>query len=161
MRKIVGLVLSLGFASLLPGCGGSGDEAPAPGAEAAAGPDLSAPEDVATPPPEAEVAASGLSWRVLQPGTGTRRPAPTDTVSVHYIGWQTNGTMFDSSYLRGRPLELSLEQVIAGWREGLPMMVEGERRRFWIPEALAYRGEEGFPSGMLVFDVELLAIVGS
>jgi peptidylprolyl isomerase len=67
--------------------------------------------------------------------------------------------MFDSSVLRGEPSEFGLNQVIAGWTEGVQLMVEGETRRFWIPEALAYRGMAGAPAGMLVFDVTLLAIL--
>jgi len=66
--------------------------------------------------------------------------------------------MFDSSVKRGTPSEFPLNQVIAGWTEGLQLMVEGESRRLWIPEALAYRGQPGRPAGMLVFDVELLEI---
>ena len=63
---------------------------------------------------------------------------------------------FDSSRDGGAPSEFPLNGVIAGWTEGLQLMVEGEQRRFWIPEELAYRGRRGFPSGMLVFDVELI-----
>jgi peptidylprolyl isomerase len=66
--------------------------------------------------------------------------------------------MFESSLTRGQPAEFSLDGVIPGWTEGLQMMVEGEKRRFWIPEHLAYAGQPGKPQGMLVFDVELLDI---
>ena len=65
---------------------------------------------------------------------------------------------FDSSIHKGVPSFFRLDQVIAGWREGIPMMVEGETRRFWIPKKLAYRGEPGKPDGMLVFDVKLVKI---
>ncbi len=119
---------------------------------------LAAPEDVAAPPSDAELTATGLSSRVLEEGTGTQHPAATDTVRVHYTGWQTDGTRFDSSVARGRPTEFRLDEVIAGWTEGLQLMVEGEKRRFWIPEPLAYQGRRE-PFGMLVFDVELIAIV--
>jgi peptidylprolyl isomerase len=77
---------------------------------------------------------------------------------VNYTGWTTDGKMFDSSVQRGEPATFSLNQVIPGWTEGLQMMVEGEKRRFWIPESLAYQGQPGQPAGMLVFDVELIRI---
>ncbi len=95
---------------------------------------------------------------VLQPGTGTRHPRPTDRVTVHYTGWTTDGKMFDSSVARGEPTTFGVDRVIAGWSQGLQLMVEGEKRRFWIPESLAYQGQPGQPAGMLVFDVELLRI---
>ena len=75
---------------------------------------------------------------------------------THYTGWQTNGVRFDSSVVRGEPSTFPLDGVIAGWTEGVQLMVEGEKRRFWIPEKLAYEGKD--PKGMLVFDVELIAI---
>jgi peptidylprolyl isomerase len=65
--------------------------------------------------------------------------------------------MFDSSVVRGEPATFPLNGVIAGWTEGLQLMVEGEKARFWIPEALAYKGQQE-PRGMLVFDVELLKV---
>jgi len=86
------------------------------------------------------------------------KPKASNTVKVHYSGWTTNGQMFDSSVVRGEPIEFPLGGVIAGWTEGLQLMVVGEKRRFWIPANLAY-GENpggGRPGGMLVFDVELL-----
>ena len=66
--------------------------------------------------------------------------------------------MFDSSVQRGQPATFTLDRVIAGWTEGLQMMVEGETRRFWIPASLAYQGQPGQPAGMLVFDVQLIRI---
>jgi peptidylprolyl isomerase len=119
---------------------------------------IPAPSDVAAPPSDAQRTESGLASKVLQPGTGTERPGPTDRVRVHYTGWTTDGNMFDSSVERGEPAEFGLNQVIAGWTEGLQLMVVGEKRRLWIPEDLAYRGRPGRPAGMLVFDVELLGI---
>lgn len=121
---------------------------------------LAAPSDVAAPPASAERTASGLSSRVLRPGTGSTHPTERSRVTVHYTGWQTDGTRFDSSRERGEPATFPLGGVIAGWTEGLQLMVVGEERRFWIPAALAY-GENprpGAPSGMLVFDVELISI---
>jgi peptidylprolyl isomerase len=117
------------------------------------------PPDVAAPPADAERTASGLTSKVLEPGTGTVHPGPADPVKVHYSGWTTDGVLFDSSVARGEPAILPLDRVIDGWSEGLQLMVEGEKRRFWIPEELAYKGREGRPAGMLVFDVELLDIL--
>jgi len=115
------------------------------------------PPDVSGPPPNATIEPSGLAHRVLDPGTGTTHPSPTSRVEVHYAGWTTDGTLFDTSYTRGRPATFPLSAVIAGWTEGLQLMVEGEKRRFWIPANLAYQGRSG-PQGMLVFDVHLLRI---
>lgn len=117
-----------------------------------------APDDVAAPPADAEVTPSGLASKVLRQGTGTVSPKGSQEVTVHYSGWTTDGVMFDSSYLRGAPATFRLTGVIRGWTEGLKLMVPGEKRRFWIPEKLAYRGERGKPQGMLVFDVELLSV---
>jgi FKBP-type peptidyl-prolyl cis-trans isomerase len=117
-----------------------------------------APKDVKAPPANAEKTASGLASKQLAKGTGTEKPAATSTVKVHYSGWTTDGKMFDSSITRGEPAEFPLNGVIAGWTEGLQLMTVGEKRRFWIPEDLAYKGQPGAPAGMLVFDVELLEI---
>ena len=121
-----------------------------------------APADVAAPPDGAEKTASGLASRVLRAGTGAVHPHRWDEVTVHYTGWMTNGKMFDSSVARGEPSTFHLDQVIAGWTEGVQLMVVGEVRRLWIPAKLAY-GEKasrpGGPSGMLVFDIELLDII--
>jgi peptidylprolyl isomerase len=117
-----------------------------------------APADVAAPPPDAQKTASGLASKVIQPGKGTTRPGPRDMVTVHYSGWTTDGKMFDSSYSRGKPSTFGVGQVIKGWGEGVQLMVAGEKRRLWIPQDLAYRGQPGRPAGMLVFDIELLEI---
>lgn len=118
------------------------------------------PPDVAAPPADAAKTASGLASKVLKAGTGTKKPAAADTVTVHYSGWTTDGKMFDSSVERGRPASFPLNGVIKGWTEGLQLMVEGEQRRFWIPGNLAYGDNAvgGRPAGMLVFDVELISI---
>lgn len=115
-----------------------------------------APPDVAAVPTDAVKTRSGLASKVLQAGTGTKKPGKFSTVTVHYSGWQTDGKMFDSSVVSGKPSSFPLDQVIAGWTEGVQLMVVGEKRRFWIPENLAYEGRD--PKGMLVFDVELLDI---
>jgi FKBP-type peptidyl-prolyl cis-trans isomerase len=118
-----------------------------------------APEDVAAPPAEAETTPSGLASKILQAGSGQDHPESTSQVKVHYTGWTTDGKMFDSSVARGKPITFPLDGVIAGWTEGVQLMVEGEKRRLWIPEELAYKGRPGAPAGMLVFDVELIEIV--
>ena len=117
--------------------------------------DLPAPDDVAAPPKDAQRSSSGLASKVLVKGTGSEHPTRTSTVTVHYTGWSTDGTMFDSSVVRGQPSTFPLNRVIKGWTEGLQLMVVGEKRRFWIPADLAY-GENGRVPGILVFDVELL-----
>ena len=121
--------------------------------------DTSAPEDVAAPPEDAETTSSGLAYKVLESGDGAS-PGDTDTVKVHYTGWTTDGEKFDSSHDRGKPAEFPLDRVIAGWTEGVGLMSEGDKWRLWIPEELAYKGAPGRPQGMLVFDVELLEVVG-
>ena len=133
------------------------------GFAAAASAQIPAPDDVAAAPADAETTASGLAHKVLQAGTGTDHPGPTSNVRVHYTGWLTNGTMFDSSVARGEPLSFPLNGVIGGWTEGVQLMVVGEKRRFWIPADLGYgdRGAAGGlipPGALLVFDVELLGI---
>jgi FKBP-type peptidyl-prolyl cis-trans isomerase len=118
------------------------------------------PADVAAVPADATKTESGLSYRVLQKGTGSAHPADTDKVSVHYTGWTTDGKRFDSSVMRGAPATFPLNGVIKGWTEGVQLMVVGEKVRFWIPAELAYgeKPRRGAPSGMLVFDIELLEI---
>jgi len=117
-----------------------------------------APPDVAAAPADAEKTSSGLASKVLQAGTGADHPKRNSTVVVHYSGWTTDGQMFDSSVMRGQPAKFPLDQVIKGWTEGVQLMVPGEKRRFWIPEKLAYGGQEGKPQGMGGFDVELIGI---
>jgi len=119
---------------------------------------LAAPPDVAAAPSDARRTPSGLAYKVLKPGIGGRRPGSTSTVTVHYTGWSTDGKKFDSSVERGQPSTFALDEVIKGWTEGLQLMVEGEKVRFWIPDTLAYKGQPQKPQGTLVFDVELIAI---
>jgi FKBP-type peptidyl-prolyl cis-trans isomerase len=115
------------------------------------------PADVAAPPADAAKTSSGLASKVITAGTGKSHPRKTDRVTVQYTGWTTDGKMFDSSVSRGEPATFPLDGVIAGWTEGVQLMVTGETRRFWIPEQLAYKGQRD-PKGMLVFDVELIKI---
>jgi peptidylprolyl isomerase len=117
-----------------------------------------APANVATPPADAQKTPSGIAYQVLRPGTGTTRPRKESRVTVHYTGWTTDGKMFDSSVVRGAAATFGLNEVIEGWTEGVQLMVEGEKTRFWIPARMAYQGQAGRPQGMLVFDIDLLAI---
>lgn len=108
------------------------------------------------------VLPSGLQYSVIKEGTGAK-PKATDRVKCHYEGTLTDGTVFDSSYRRGEPAVFPLNGVIAGWTEGVQLMQEGAKYRFFIPYQLAY-GERGAgqsipPYAALVFDVELLEIV--
>ena len=145
--------------------GSSAPEAAAPSASVAAPadttPTIPAPPDVAAPPADATKTASGLASKVIVAGTGTDHPGPTDKVKVHYTGWTKDGQMFDSSVLRGEPITFPLNNVIKGWTEGVALMVTGEKRRLWIPGAMAYgdHPRQGAPVGDLVFDVELLQII--
>ena len=104
---------------------------------------------------------SGLQYQVLRKGDG-RKPAATDQVECHYEGTLINGQVFDSSYQRGQTATFGLNQVIAGWTEGLQLMQEGAKYRFFIPYHLAY-GERGAgqsipPFATLIFDVELVKV---
>ena len=105
---------------------------------------------------------SGLQYKVLREGNG-RSPKATDQVRCHYEGMLIDGTLFDSSLQRGEPATFPLNQVIAGWTEGLQLMKEGGKYRFFIPYLLGY-GEAGAgnsipPFSTLIFDVELLNVV--
>ena len=105
---------------------------------------------------------SGLQYQVLREGNG-KKPKATDKVECHYEGTLIDGTKFDSSYDRGQTATFGLNQVIAGWTEGLQLMQEGAKYRFFIPYRLAY-GEGGAgssipPFAALVFDVELIEVM--
>ncbi|MBQ7540505.1 MAG: FKBP-type peptidyl-prolyl cis-trans isomerase [Bacteroidaceae bacterium] len=109
-----------------------------------------------------KVTASGLQYKVLETGLG-KHPTAADRVRCHYEGRLIDGTVFDSSYKRGEPAVFPLNGVISGWTEGLQLMGEGAKFRFFIPYQLAY-GERGAgasipPYAALVFDVELLAVL--
>lgn len=106
--------------------------------------------------------ASGLQYKVLKEGTG-KQPKATDKVRCHYEGFLIDGTVFDSSVQRGEPAVFPLDGVIVGWTEGLQLMREGGKYRFFIPYKLGY-GESGAgqsipPFATLVFDVELLEVL--
>lgn len=113
--------------------------------------------------PGVTTTASGLQYTVLTTGPGTgKQPRATDTVLVHYRGTLLDGKEFDSSYARKAPIEFPLNQVIAGWTEGVQLMREGDKYQFFIPSKLAYgpRGAGGDigPDETLIFDVELLKV---
>lgn len=105
---------------------------------------------------------SGLQYQVLNEGTG-RSPKATDKVRCHYEGWLIDGNVFDSSYQRGEPADFPLNGVIPGWTEGVQLMKEGAKYRFFIPYLLGY-GERGAgssipPYSTLIFDVELIKVL--
>jgi peptidylprolyl isomerase len=114
-------------------------------------------------PANPETTSSGLQYTIDAAGTGAT-PKAGQTVSVHYTGWLTNGTKFDSSRDRGRPIEFPLGQghVIKGWDEGIATMQLGEKRTLVIPPELGYgaRGAGGVipPNATLVFKVELVSV---
>lgn len=106
--------------------------------------------------------ASGMQYQVIKEGEG-RQPKATDSVKCHYEGFLVDGTLFDSSIQRGEPAVFGLQQVIAGWTEGLQLMKEGAKYRFFIPYMLGY-GESGAgqsipPYSALIFDVELIKVM--
>ena len=108
-----------------------------------------------------QTTASGLKYIVLKEGTGAI-PTLTSNVKVHYTGTFNNGKIFDSSVQRGEPIDFNLNQVIKGWTEGLQLMKEGAKYKFYIPYTLAY-GERGYPGAIppksdLIFEVELIKI---
>jgi FKBP-type peptidyl-prolyl cis-trans isomerase len=105
---------------------------------------------------------TGLQYEVINEAEG-RKPGRTSKVRVHYTGTLLNGQIFDSSVQRGEPAEFGLNQVIPGWTEGLQLMSEGAKYRFFIPARLAY-GERGAPGAIppnaaLIFEVELIKIL--
>ncbi len=104
---------------------------------------------------------SGLQYEILEKGEGTVHPTAKSNVQVHYHGTLLDGTVFDSSVDRGEPISFGLHQVIPGWTEGVQLMVEGDKFRFFIPSKLAYGNRSAgkiTPGSLLIFDVELLKI---
>jgi FKBP-type peptidyl-prolyl cis-trans isomerase len=117
-----------------------------------------APDDVAAPPKDAQKSPRGVFYKVLEKGDSDVHASVDKNFKAHYTGWTTDGKMFDSSVVKGRPIEFPLNQMIEGWKDAIPLMAIGDRFRLWIPEELAYKGQPGRPAGMLVFDVELLGV---
>jgi len=118
------------------------------------------PENVSAPPADAQKTQNGVAYVVLEDQATDVSPSATDTVTVHYTGWTTDGKMFDSSVARGEPATFPLDALIPGWQEAIPVMTVGDKYRFWIPGELAYdkSNRPGAPKGMLVFDIELLDV---
>tara|TARA_R110000868_G_scaffold375859_1_gene640547 strand:- start:992 stop:1462 length:471 start_codon:yes stop_codon:yes gene_type:complete len=105
--------------------------------------------------------ASGLQYQVLVKGEGNVHPSASSTVKVHYHGLLLDGTVFDSSVERGKPISFPLNQVIKGWTEGVQLMVVGDKFKFFIPAELAYGNSAAgniTPGSLLIFEVELLEI---
>jgi len=114
------------------------------------------PPDVAQPPANASRTATGLAYRILAKGPHAAHPSAQSRVLIHYTGWTTDGTIIDGAPIGGEPATVDLGRAMPGWREGLELMVPGDKYRFWIPPALAYEGQSGKPQGMLVYDIYLL-----
>ncbi len=109
--------------------------------------------------PDVKTTASGLQYKVIKQGKG-KSPSANDTVTVHYTGKLTDGTVFDSSYKRGKPVKFKVNAVIKGWSEALQMMRKGSKWELFIPPSLGY-GAKGIPgvipqNAVLVFEVELI-----
>ena len=120
-----------------------------------------APPDLTSPPTDAVKTASRLMYKVLIPGSGNLRPGPNDLVKVHYTGWTSDGSVFDSTHAAGRPSILEVSKLVPGWQEALQLMVKGQRNRIWIPSYLAYGSRPsvpGAPAGMLCMDLELIDV---
>jgi peptidylprolyl isomerase len=118
------------------------------------------PKDVAAAPAGAQKSPRGMAMVVLRPGTGTRKPLPTEYVEIRYLGWTTSGDLFEGS--GDDTVREDLAQIIPGLADGLGQMVEGEKRRLWIPAALAYGPRLNFvnaPRGDMTYDVELLKVI--
>jgi FKBP-type peptidyl-prolyl cis-trans isomerase len=163
---LLGLVALAGVAYVITACVKKDQQdqssAPAPAAVAAS-PVAGTPANVAPAASNVVTTADGLQYEVLRQGNGPVAMAG-QTVTVHYTGWLTDGTKFDSSVDRGQPFSFALGagQVIKGWDEGVAGMKVGEKRKLTIPSALGY-GDRGAgnvipPNATLVFDVELLGI---
>lgn len=118
-----------------------------------------APLDVGGAPTDALTTAGGVRYRVLKPGTGTVHPGATDLVEVEYTGWTADGRPFDSTVILGKPIKLMVSRALPGWTEAIQTMVAGQTSRFWIAEALAFKGEPGTPRGTVVFDLTLVRMV--
>lgn len=130
---------------------------------------IAAPADVAAAPPDAQVMPSGLAMKVLQPGTGSEHPVQNDCVTVSFIAWKTDGTLFSTSTTMNDADVLCLNASIMGIAEALKQMVVGEKRRLWIPEDLTFHEghhhvqrrpeDEEPPHKDLTFDLQLLSIL--
>ena len=130
---------------------------------------ITAPPDVAAPPPDAQIAPSGLGMKVITPGSGTEHPAQNDCVTVSFIAWKPDGTLFSTSTTMNDADVLCLNAAVVGIAEALKQMVVGEKRRLWIPEDLTFHEghhhaqkrpeDEEPPHKDLTFDLQLLSIL--
>ena len=118
----------------------------------------SVPEDLTSPPADAERTASGLVTKVLAPGTQGIHPDTNDLVAVHFIGWTAAGHEFQTTVGQEKPAVFDLQQVFPGWAEAMQLMVPGEIRRLWIPQRLGPPNPSSGPRGDAVFDVQLIMI---
>jgi FKBP-type peptidyl-prolyl cis-trans isomerase len=126
--------------------------------------DTAAPASVGVVPEDAQRSDSGLAWVVLKEGTGQAHPAEGDRALLNFIGWTAEGTLVQESLTDGRPASIPIGSMFSGLAEGVQSMVQGEKRRLWIPGKLAFGeptpdeppAEDGPPRGMLVYDVELV-----
>lgn len=115
-----------------------------------------APDDVAAPPADAIKTASGLAYKKLTANDAGKAIAEEDLIQTHYTGWTTDGKMFDSSLMRGKPSVFTPANLIDGMKEALLLAKTGEKIRVWVPENLAYKGAPGAPAGMLVFEFDII-----
>jgi len=117
----------------------------------------SAPDNVKRAPKGAQKTRSGVAFVKLTEGSGGQSPRADSIVKVRYAGWTTDGRCFDFTGPE-ESTSFGLHEVIPGWTEGLQVMSEGDKVRFWIPQKVAYNGQSGKPKGTLVFDIELLEV---
>src|SRR5688500_16730917 len=129
--------------------------APAPPPATPPPPDELPASEVAVPA-DGEKSTTGLVSKLIRKGSSNEKAEATDVVTVHYTGWSSEGRLFDSSVVRGPASTFPLDKVMAGWRECVQLMTLGEKRRCWIPENLAYKGQTGRPKGTVMFDIELI-----
>lgn len=119
---------------------------------------IAAPPDVAFPPLDAETTIGGVTHKLVLAGNDEEPARINDTVLIHYTGWTSDGAMFDTTEIGGEPVRYSVGKMMPGLSQGLLHMVEGETRRMWIPQELAFDGRPGTPQGTVVFDVTLVSI---
>ena len=119
------------------------------------------PPDLVQPPADAQKTASGLTFRILKHGTGTVHPTMKNKLMLQFSGWRADGKLFESTEITHHPVLITLATAPAAWREGLQLLVTGDKARFWIPSALAYTDQPANrfnPPGNLVYDIEIVGI---
>jgi len=119
------------------------------------------PNNVGQPPAAATKTSSGLAYQVLEKGTSSVHPSLRDKVMIHFSCWTADGKLFESTEMGNHPALVTLATAPVGWREAIPIMVVGEKARFWVPSALAFGDKPANrfnPGGDLVYDIELLAV---